>query len=131
MIDNPQDSESDDITSVTFHYLKTQGFRTTYAHGAAIGQNSRGEVVLSPYIERMPIPTQITHELGSVSVTEKNVQGTVGKVLSQVTREGVVRELDISIVFPPEVALQVARILTDKANETLESKKVKGENYDR
>lgn len=103
--------------TVTFHYLKSPTFRTLFAHGAAVGGSTRGEVVLTPYIERVPIPTQVVHELSEVTMDGGVTRGKIGDQLSQVSREGIVREMDVSLILPPAVAEEIGRLLIEKARE--------------
>jgi len=103
--------------TITFHYLKNPAFRTLFAHGASVGGTTRGEVVLTPYIERVPIPTQAVHELSDVTEEGGVMRVKVGNQLSQVGREGIIREMDVSIILPPAIAEEVGRLLLAKAKE--------------
>lgn len=118
MTDKPESPNGDTPETVTFHYLKSPTFRTILAHGASVGGTTHGEVVLTPFVERIPIPTQAVHELSDITTVQGEVrQGKVGKQVGQVCREGIIRELDVSLVFPPDVAEQIAKLLLEKAEE--------------
>ncbi len=117
MLDELENQKPDAPETIAFHYLKSQAFRTILAHGASVGGTTRGEVVLTPYIERVPIPTQAVHELSEVTVQGDVKRGKVGKQVGQVCREGIIRELDVSLIFRPDVAEQIANLLLEKAKE--------------
>ena len=103
--------------TITFHYLKAPDFRTLFAHGASVGGTTRGEVVLTPYIERVPIPTQTVHELSDVTEEGGVKRGKVGDQVSQVSRDGIIREMDVSVILPLAVAEEIGRLLLAKAEE--------------
>ncbi|MCF6285939.1 MAG: hypothetical protein L3K26_12190 [Candidatus Hydrogenedentes bacterium] len=107
--------------TITFHYLKSPAFRTLFSHGASVGGTPQGDVVLTPYIERMPIPTQAMHDWDNVKTAGEVKRGRVGKQVGQVCREGIVRELDVSVMFSLDVAEQIAKLLLAKVDELRES----------
>lgn len=107
--------------TIMFHYLKGPAFRTLFAHGAVVSGTSRGEVVLTPYVERVPIPTQAEYEFSEVSEKDNVKRGRVGRQVNQVCREGLIRELDISFILPPAIAEQIANLLLEKAREIRET----------
>lgn len=114
---NMSEEQVNSPETVAFHYLKSPDFKTLFAHGAVISGTTRGEVIVTPYVERTPIPTQTIHELVEVSEEEGVKRGKIGKQVDQVARDGIVREFDISLILPAAVAEDIAKLLTEKAQE--------------
>lgn len=111
------DEQAHTSETVAFHYLKSPAFKTLFAHGAVISGTTRGEVIVTPYVERAPIPTQTIHELIVVSEDGGVKRGKIGRQVDQISRDGVVREFDVSLILPAAVAEDIARLLTEKAQE--------------
>lgn len=69
-----QDKEGEKIVSkkpeVTFKYIFTYDYNPLYVNGAHGGVSPRGELVVNFYLERPPLPNEITHEI--------NPNGTIG-----------------------------------------------------
>jgi hypothetical protein len=78
---------------VRFDYIKSPQFRVVHVDGAYGGITPRGQLFISLYSERLPIPTAIVHQL--------NPNGQLGdEILSErETRKGVVREVEIGLQF--------------------------------
>lgn len=84
--------------SIRFHYIKSPQFSTIHADGAIGGPTPRGGLHVAFYAERMPIPTQVEHDLGS--------DGKLGeeKESSRIVRDGVVRELEVDVIMDLDTA---------------------------
>lgn len=94
---------------ISFHYLKSSSFRTIHVDGAHGGVTPRGDAIhLSLFSERFPIPVQVTNELE---------HGQVGNELSRVSREGIVREVEVSAIMSIETAEKVANWLLNKVED--------------
>ncbi|BDV43819.1 hypothetical protein GURASL_27420 [Geotalea uraniireducens] len=55
---------------VTFKYIFTYDYNPIYVNGAHGGVSPRGELVVNFYLERPPLPNEITHQI--------NPNGTIG-----------------------------------------------------
>lgn len=55
---------------VTFKYVFTYDYNPLYVNGAHGGVSPRGELVVNFYLERPPLPNEITHQI--------NPNGTIG-----------------------------------------------------
>lgn len=59
---------------ITFKYIFTYDYNPVYVNGAHGGVSSRGELVVNFYMERPPLPNEITNEL--------NPNGTIGGTIA-------------------------------------------------
>jgi|SRR5208337_3734960 len=93
---------------VKFDYIKSNFFRTARVDGAWAGTNGYLDLILSFYSERSPIPRQTVHVLSD--------QHTLGEeILSErVTRDAVVREIEISVSMNLDVAKSLQTLLNSQ-----------------
>lgn len=81
---------------IQFQYIFSDDYNPEYCNGAYGGVTSQGEIVVNFYLERMPIPKSLTHEInedgslsGAVDVSPENLDSKViryitsGVVLSE------------------------------------------------
>lgn len=99
--------------TIEFHYLKPPDYRTFHVDGAIGGPTPSGGLSVSFFVERSPIPQNITYEL-------KN--GQLGGEVRRSGKVGVIRELDCGIVLTLPAAKTLHSWLT-KQILALESKK--------
>jgi hypothetical protein len=97
--------------TVTFHYLKSPDFRTIHADGIIGGITPQGILHGSLWAQRAPIPREVT------MVVEPD--GKLGQEVARVGRDGVVRELQVDVMFNLAAALEI-RDWLDKQIEQLE-----------
>src|SRR5690606_1864207 len=87
--------------SVPVHMIKSQHFRVTHCDGAFGGITpDRKSIHVCLFNTRAAIPTEILYAV--------NEQGEVSNEISRTTRGGLVRELEIDVVFDPDTAETVA-----------------------
>ena len=55
---------------IKFKYIFNYSYNPVYVNGAQGGVSPRGELIMNFYLERMPLPESITHEI--------NQNGTIG-----------------------------------------------------
>ncbi|HKQ45619.1 MAG TPA: hypothetical protein VJS47_09515 [Rhizomicrobium sp.] len=86
---------------VAFDYIKSQYFRVVRADGAIGAVTPRGLIHFSLFSERPAIPRRTVHAL--------NDDGTLGLQIESetVSRNSVVRELDVDIFLRPDVAKEL------------------------
>ena len=92
----------DEAKRVRFSYLKAQSHRVVHADGVIGGIAPRGNsIVMSFFNERVPIPREVVHSV--------NADGSLGDeiVSERVSREGVVREVETTILIEPATARQL------------------------
>ena len=94
-----------------FHYIKGQQFRTIRADGAIGGVTPTGLIHFSLYSERFAIPREVTHEV--------NDDGSLGAQIPEdtVSREGIVRELDVDVFLAAGTAEILSKWLRDRVKE--------------
>lgn len=51
------------VNNVTFKYIFDKGYNPQYVNGAAGGVNPAGELIVHFYLERFPLPYEMTHEV--------------------------------------------------------------------
>jgi hypothetical protein len=84
---------------VTFKYIFNYSYNPVYINGAHGGISPRGDLVMNFYLERPPLPSEITHEI--------NANGTIGSVTGEQPNHlntTLVRYVDNGIVLNYETA---------------------------
>ena len=114
MADHDSDKqEAGQPKRIRYHYLKSGFFRTIHSDGVYGGVTPHGNIHIAFYSERIPIPQQIEHV-----VKEDGTLGDEDRA-ARITREGVVREVDVDVVVSLGLAIALRKWLDDKI-KTLE-----------
>lgn len=97
--------------TIKFDYIKGNYFRVVHVDGAFGGNSPRGDIRMSVWNERWPIPKQTTYKLQE--------GGKLGDEIREerITREAVVREVEVELVMDIEVAKTIQEWLKDKINK--------------
>lgn len=96
---------------VRFDYLKSNFYRVIHVDGAIGGPSPNGHLVMSFFNERAPIPQQTEHR---VQVLGGEKDGAVlGAEIpeSRVSRDAVVREVEVSLVLDYKTAVIIHKWL--------------------
>ena len=101
---------------IRFEYIKSQLFRVIHVDGAFGGMTPRGQLFISLFSERYPIPTAMIH-----AVTPS---GRLGEELrsEREERKGIVREVEVGLQFELEVAKSFVTWLQTKIEEAEKKK---------
>ena len=92
MARNSKQNGNDSVKSdVRLHYLKSSDFRTIHVDGGIGGITPTGYIHLSLYSERLAIPRE--------QVMEINKDGSPGKIVEEMSRGGVVREMQVDTLM--------------------------------
>ena len=96
-------------SSITLSYIKSNYFRVVHADGAIGGFTPRGEIFVSLYSERAPLP----------NVTVQAVEnGQLGKEIIEQRKgsegEGILRELEVGVVMDLNVAKSLVTWLEER-----------------
>lgn len=84
---------------ITFKYIFNYTYNPVYVNGAHGGLTPRGELVMNFYLERPPLPSEMTHEI--------NPNGTIGEVVGEEPsdlKSSMVRYIDNGVVLNYESA---------------------------
>jgi len=84
---------------VTFKYVVAPDYNPVYINGAHGGVSPRGEIMVNFYLERLPLPDSITHEI--------TPSGTIGKETASQPADlkaTLVRHIESGIVLTAENA---------------------------
>ncbi len=102
------DNLPDDQQEVVFHYIKSNHFRVVHVDGAWGGLTPQRNFTISFFNERVAIPQQVVHKV--------NADGTLGDEIQgkRLTRKGVVREVEVDLVFDVEVAVRLHKWLGER-----------------
>lgn len=110
MGDEPKSEKGNGDASnrVAFDYLKGPQFRAIRADGAIGGITPSGIIHCALYSERHPIPRRLVHEVG--------LDGQLGAPIETetVTRDAIVREMEVDIFLALPVAKSIHQWLGDK-----------------
>ena len=92
-----------------FRYIKSYGFRTVKVDGAIGGFTPRGEIFMSLYTERPQIPDEQEYdvtEAGSLKLSQDVIE-----------KQGVIREVALSAVMRPEIAVALRNWFDERIKE--------------
>lgn len=86
---------------IEFHYIKSNSFRAVHCDGVWGGTTPRGYITMNFYSERAPIPNRLKHAV--------EPDGRVGKEIAEgrITREGIIREVEVEVIMDLEMAKSV------------------------
>ncbi|MEX0716854.1 MAG: hypothetical protein WD066_09715 [Planctomycetaceae bacterium] len=89
--------------SISVDYLKSQGFRVIKVDGVIGGVSPRGELMMSLWNERVPIPQHTAYQVGE--------GGKIGVEIpaDRVGRGGLVREVEFCAFMNLDVAMSIAK----------------------
>jgi hypothetical protein len=96
---------------IAFDYIKGQYFRVIHADGAIGGLTPQGNIQFALYSERKAIPRRQVHTIKPDLI--------LGDVIPEetVSRDSIVREMDINVVMNPDVAANLAKWLFERVEE--------------
>ena len=106
--DIPQDPAAEP-TKVKFTYAKCRFFRVIRVDGAWGGVTPQGEIAMSVYNERIPLPDFQEFSIGENGSLKLEKQDT--------TSQGILREVEAAISMRPEAALTMANWLLEKVTQ--------------
>jgi hypothetical protein len=104
--ETPLPEATKELKTITFHYIKSNLFRVAPVHGMWGGPTGHGDITVSFFNERAPIPQEMALEV--------NENGTLGKELRRVSKQGVVREVEIELVMSTSTAETLCAWLQEK-----------------
>jgi hypothetical protein len=87
---------------LTFKYIFNYSYNPVYVNGAHGGISPRGELVMNFYLERPPLPNEITHEI--------NMNGTIGEVIAEEPENlnsSMIRFIDTGVILNYEAARNI------------------------
>jgi len=98
------------LDKIKFHYIKGNFFRVIHVDGAFGGISPTGEIFFSLFSQRPPIP--------QLTVQQVKEDGELGDeiVSERVTKDGLVRELEIGVSMRPEVAETLIKFLQERVD---------------
>lgn len=96
---------------IAFDYIKGQYFRVIHADGAIGAITPRGDIQFALYSERKAIPRRQVNAIKSEFI--------LGDVIKEetVSRDSIVREMDINVVVNSDVATNLAKWLLERVEE--------------
>ena len=96
---------------VKFYYIKGNDFRVIHMDGVFGGLSPTGDIFMSIFSQRPPIPTMTVQpvkengELGDELMSERTV------------KDGLVREIEVGVALRPEVAEVLIKWLQEKVEQ--------------
>jgi hypothetical protein len=95
--------------TVTFDYIKSPHFKTIIVEGIFGGISPKGRINMNLWNERWPIPKQTVHEFDEKSGKLKDE-----KLPARVTRDAIIREVDIALSFDYDTAKKMRDWIDEK-----------------
>ncbi len=96
------------LDSITFHYIKGTQFRVIHVDGAIGSLTPRGLIHAALYSERAAIPQMMVHPIEG---------GQLGPATDVVSRPGLVRELEASLMLDLNAAVSFRDWLSTRIDE--------------
>lgn len=103
---------------LTFKYVFSDDYKPSYVNGAQGGFSPRGEMVISFYLERQPLPDSITHEI--------TPEGAIGREIDVEPKDlasSMIRYIETGVVMNYENARVFHAWMGDKLRELEEIQK--------
>lgn len=100
-----------DKTKIKFHYIKSNSFRVVHVDGVFGGLSPTGEISASLFSQRPPIPQLTVQTLKSENELGDEI------VAERVSKDGIVREMEVSLVLSPQVAEAFAKWLMERVEQ--------------
>jgi hypothetical protein len=98
--------------SLSFKYIFTYDYNPVYVNGAHGGISPRGELVANFYLERQPLPNEITHSISN--------EGAIGDVMAVAPKDlnsSMVRYVPCGIILNHENAKNLHAWLGEHISE--------------
>jgi len=95
--------------TINFIYQKNNYYKNYHVDGVVGSLTPKGLINLNFFVERNPIPTQITFEI--------NKDNTLGKEIDRKSKIGVIREINTGIVIDLQTAKSIVEWLNAKIDE--------------
>jgi len=105
----PGNADDSGATEITFHNIKSTQFRVVHVDGAVIGVTPSLQLHCALFNERGAIAQQETYSVGA--------DGALGARTKQITRGGIVREIEVDALMTVETARSVRDLLSAKIAE--------------
>ena len=104
-------AKKDSLPIVRLNYIKCNSFRTVHVDGAFGGTTPQGNIQMSVFSERFPIPRESAQYI--------NLDGTLGEELKEqrVSKSGVIREVEVNLVMDVNRARSIVTWLQAKIKE--------------
>ena len=99
-------ADETDNRSITFHYIKSNSFRVVHGDGVWGGGTPNGNISMSFWSQRAPIPQTLTHEI--------TPGGDLGDEIARESKQDVIREVEVAVVVSLDVAKSLVTWLEDK-----------------
>jgi hypothetical protein len=96
---------------IKFHYIKGHQFRVVHVDGAVASISPTGDIVASLFSQRPPIP-QLT-----VQTILENGQLGDEIVAERIIKDGLVREVEVTVTARPEIVAVLIKLLQEKLDE--------------
>lgn len=93
---------------IRFDYIKSNNFRVIHVDGVYGGLSPHGQIGISIWNERWPIPKQVTHKLKD----DMNLGEEIEEEL--IIRNAIVREVEAYLVMDVQIAIVLRDWLDDK-----------------
>jgi hypothetical protein len=107
---------------IAFKYIFNYAYNPVYVNGAHGGISPRGELVMNFYLERPPLPPEITHEI--------NPNGSIGNVTGEEPQNlssSMVRFIDTGVILNYETARNLHYWIGERLQEMEAIEKAKAE----
>jgi len=102
--------DKDDNNKIKFDFIKSNAYRVIHADGAYGGLSPRLGIFMALYSERPPIPQSVTHEFSGSGLGQELRE-------LRITRDAVVREVEVGVYLDVEVAKVVIAWLQEKVRQ--------------
>ena len=94
-----------DTSEMLFNFIKSLNFRAVHASGAWFGGDAEGNIHLTFFNERTPIPQEV------VLVLNKKGEVVGENESKRKSREGMIREMEVDVILSVQAASHLHRLL--------------------
>lgn len=102
-------TDNPDVERLNVDYVQSNHFRTLTPSGVMSSITPQGQIQVALYAERQAIPQRVVYKVLP--------DGSLGDVIEQVSRDAVIREVEIALTLDRTLAKVFARRLSELVKE--------------
>jgi hypothetical protein len=89
---------------LAFHYIKSPEYREISAHGALGGPTPRGDIWMSLFGERYPIPRIVEYAVAGKPGDAITIDESTAQPTNVESRQGVIRHVEVTVYMTSDMA---------------------------
>ncbi len=93
------------VKELKFHFIKSNFYRVVHGDGIFGGITPTGKIQMAVFSQRHPFPQVTVHRMDG---------NLIGPEIERISKDGIVREIEVGIVMDLELAISLRKWIDDK-----------------